>query len=88
MFSRIRIVYDTRFNTLILPKEAVVSEDVNQSVFLVRDSIAYKQTVHTGYINGQNIEILDGVSQGDFVVTIGQNSLRDSTRVEIIPSRK
>lgn len=87
MFCRIRVVYDTRQNTLTLPKEAVVSEDINQSVFLVRDSIAYKQPVRTGYVNGNVIEILDGVSEGDFVITIGQNSLRDSTRVEVIPAQ-
>lgn len=86
MFSRIRIVYDTKYNTPILPKEAVITEDVNQSVFIIRDSIAYKQPVKTGYVNGKNIEILEGVTTGDFVVTIGQNSLRDSTLVEIIPA--
>ncbi|MEX0646809.1 MAG: efflux RND transporter periplasmic adaptor subunit [Balneolaceae bacterium] len=84
MFSRIRVVYDTRYNTLILPKEAVITEDINQSVFLLRENIAFKQPVKTGYVNGQNIEILEGINEGDLVVTIGQNSLRDSSLVEVI----
>lgn len=84
MFSRIRLVYDTRHNVLLLPKEAVITEDVNQSVFVVRDSIAYKQAIQTGYANGRNVEVLEGMNEGDLVVTIGQSSLRDSSVVEMI----
>lgn len=86
MFSRVRIVYDTRQNTRMIPRSAVISEDLFQSVYVIRDSLAFKKNIQTGYNNGQNIEVIDGLEDGEIVVTIGQGSLQDSTKVNIINS--
>jgi hypothetical protein len=40
--------------------------------------------VKIGYINTTHLEITDGLRVGDTVVTIGQASLKDSARVEVI----
>lgn len=85
MFGRIKIVYDTRRNARMIPKAAVISEDNRESVFVVRDSLAFKKVIRTGYANGVNIEVLEGLDDGEFVVTIGQGSLQDSSRVNVVP---
>jgi membrane fusion protein, multidrug efflux system len=87
MFTRVRIVYDTRQNTRMIPRSAVLTEDLNQSVFVIRDSLAFKTNIKTGYNNGQNVEVIDGLNDGEIVVTIGQGSLQDSTKVNIINSQ-
>ncbi|NBC26953.1 MAG: efflux RND transporter periplasmic adaptor subunit [Bacteroidetes bacterium] len=84
MFSRVRIVYDTRQNTRMIPKASVISEDLNQSVYVIRDSLAFKKQIRTGYTNGQNIEVIEGLTDGEMVVTIGQSSLQDSSKVSVI----
>lgn len=84
MFSRVRIVYDTRQNTRMIPRSAVITEDLNQSVFVIKDSLAFKQSIQTGYNNGLNVEVIEGLEDGEIVVTIGQGSLQDSTKVNII----
>lgn len=84
MFGRIKIVYDTRQNTRMIPKAAVISEDNSESVYVVRDSLAFKKVIRTGYANGVNIEVLEGLDDGEFVVTIGQGSLQDSSKVNIV----
>lgn len=84
MFGRVRIIYDTRQDALMVPKNSVLSEDGVTSVYVVNNSLAYRKTVRTGYANGDNIEILEGLSPADTVVTTGQNSLQDSSLVEII----
>lgn len=84
MFGRVRIVYDTHDHALMIPKEAVMSEDGNSSVYVVNDKLVFRRTVQTGYVNGAAIEILDGLEEGDSVVTIGQSSLQDSALVEIV----
>lgn len=86
MFSRVRIVYDTRQNTRMIPKASVMSEDMNQSVYVIRDSLAFKKQIQTGYTNGTNIEVIEGLSDGEMVVTIGQSSLQDSSKVSVINS--
>lgn len=84
MFGRVRIVYDTRANTLMVPKNAVLNEDGVNSIFVINNSLAHRKTIRTGYENGENIEVLEGISPADTVVTIGQNSLQDSSLVDII----
>lgn len=84
MFGRVKIVYDTRENTKMIPKAAIISEDETQSVFVIKDSLAFRKTIRTGYINGTSIEVIDGLEDGEMVVTTGQGSLTDSTKVNIV----
>ena len=84
MFGRINIVYDTRRDVLLVPKEAVVVEDDNANIFLVSDSLALRTPVTTGYSDDRFIQIVSGASAGDLVITTGQNNLRDSSVVEVI----
>lgn len=86
MFSRVKIVYDTRENSRLIPRSAIISEDLNQSVFVVQDSLVFKRSIKTGYTNGQSVEVIDGLEDNEVVVTIGQGSLQDSTKVNIINS--
>lgn len=84
MFARVKVVYDTHRETLLIPKHAVISEDGSQLVFTVQDSIAVKTVVQTGYSDENYYEVLDGLRAEDRVVIVGQNGLKDSSRVEII----
>ena len=84
MFTRIRIVHDTHAETLLVPKEAVLAEDDESTVFVIRDSMVFRQTVETGYEDESFVEILAGLEEGAQVITTGQSSLKDSSRVEVI----
>lgn len=84
MFGRVRIVYDTRDNALMIPKEAVMNEDGSSSVYVINDKLVFRRTIQTGYVNGANIEVTNGLQDGDSVVTIGQNSLQDSALVQVV----
>ena len=84
MFGRVRIVYDTRQNALTIPKNAVMSEDGMNSVYVIKNNLAYKKDIRTGYANGNNIEVIEGLAPSDTVVTIGQSSLQDSAMVDIV----
>ena len=84
MFARVNIIHDVHSNAVLVSKDAVITEDREASVFVVRDSTAYRQIVETGYVNSSHIEILDGLTEGDTVVTTGKGSLKDSTKVELV----
>ena len=86
MFGRVNIVHDVHTNTLLVPKGAVIAEDAESAVFVVQDSVAYRKLVKTGYVNGANIEVLEGLKAGEKIVTTGQGSLKDSSKVEIVKS--
>jgi membrane fusion protein (multidrug efflux system) len=84
MFARVNIVHDVHLNAMLVPKDAIIAEDRESCVFVVRDSTAYRRTVETGFVNSSHIEVLSGVSDGDTVVTIGKGGLKDSTKVEMV----
>ena len=84
MLSVVSVTYDVHDEVVLIPKQAVVVEDNASTVFVVRDSVAYKQEVQTGYNDDQAIEIVSGLESGAVVVTTGQTTLKDSSKVLVI----
>lgn len=84
MFGRVNIIHDTRENTLLVPVEAVLAEDARTSVFVLDGEQVKRRDVQVGYRNNGSVEILDGVTAGEYVVVTGQSSLRDESKVAVI----
>ncbi len=84
MFARVKIEHDRHEDTMLIPKSALLAEDEERAVFVVKDSLVFKHSVKTGYTNSERVEILSGIKTGDSIVTIGVGSLKDSTKVEVI----
>ncbi|UCE07987.1 MAG: efflux RND transporter periplasmic adaptor subunit [bacterium] len=87
MFARLNIIYDVRKNTMLVPKDAIMAEDKESAVYVVKDSLALRQVVETGYVNTTHIEILSGLAPKDTVVTTGKGSLKDSSKVELVATK-
>ncbi len=84
MFARVRIVHDTHDNVLLVPKDAVLSEDSETWVFLVKDGAVTKNEVQIGYVNTTHMEVLTGLNLGDTVVTTGLGSLKDGAKIKVV----
>ena len=84
MFSRVGIIYDRHENTVLIPKQALVTQDNEFFVYTATDGKANKIVVQTGFSDAQNIEILDGIEIDDLVITMGQRNLKDQADIEII----
>jgi RND family efflux transporter MFP subunit len=67
--------------TLVIPESAMTSRDGKNIVFMVRDNIAYKVEVLIGKNIGGNIEILQGLENGDRVIRNLTNQISDGTNV-------
>lgn len=84
MFGRIEIVYDERKNALTMPRVALLDDEGEPAVFVVRDKKAVRTPVQLGYINGEVAEVRSGLKEGDDVVTAGKVAIRDGSEVEVI----
>jgi membrane fusion protein (multidrug efflux system) len=84
MFGRIRIDYDTRSNALVVPRVALLDDEGEPAVFVVRGGKAARVPVQLGYADGAWAEIRSGVSAGEQVVVAGKTALRDGTKVQLI----
>lgn len=90
LFGRVQVVHDSRMNVPLVPQSALMSEDGEVAVFVARKQddgdgyTAERRTVKTGYTGAGGVEILQGVQEGEAVVTAGKNSLRDGAVIRII----
>ena len=88
LFVNAYIITMTNDNALILNKDAIVYDGNKRFVFVVKDSLAYKIPVEIGFEDASRVEIIEGVSDSDNVIIVGQNGLRDKTKVKVVKRRK
>jgi membrane fusion protein (multidrug efflux system) len=84
MFGRIGVVHDVHTNALQVPRSAVVEDEGRTSVFVVENDVAVRKAVTLGYGNRGLVEITNGLEDGESVVTVGQTSLKQDSKVTVI----
>ncbi|MEQ8207656.1 MAG: efflux RND transporter periplasmic adaptor subunit [Woeseia sp.] len=84
MFARIGIVSDVHADALQVPRSAIVDDGGETSVFVVDGETVSRRTIRTGFVANGNIEIVEGLNDGEQIIVVGQTGLRDGSRVELI----
>ena len=84
MFITAHIVTATHETAVLVPKKAIVYDDGFPHVFIVNDSTATRVRLKVGFEDTDNLEILDGTKQGDRIIVVGQNGLKDQAKVRVI----
>lgn len=81
-----RITFDlaTSNNVLLIPASAVLGGEGAEAVFVVENNTAVRRTVSTGLTSQGRIEVLSGLTEGDNVVVLGHNTLRDGMTVRAV----
>jgi membrane fusion protein, multidrug efflux system len=79
LFARTRIVFSKRENALLVPEEALVPQGGKQYIYKVVDAanskVANRIEAHVGLRLPGKVEVLEGLTAGDLVVTAGQARL-------------
>lgn len=84
MFGRIRIDYDHRADAMTIPRQALLDDEGEPAVYVVRDGKAIRTAIETGYADGAFVEVRKGLELGDAVITAGKAALRDGSDVQVI----
>ncbi len=84
MFGRINIVYDMHKDAMQIPRSAIVEEAGQSAIYVVEDNLAERRIIRTGYADGGQVEVLDGLGETEVFVIVGQTSLKDGSKVSII----
>ena len=82
MYATARLTLATSPGALVVPVSSVVRMLDRRLVFVVRDGVARAVDVKTGIRDGADIEILEGLAEGDEYVAMGQNKLTDGAPIE------
>ncbi|WP_430538814.1 efflux RND transporter periplasmic adaptor subunit [Lysobacter capsici] len=88
MFGRLRIDYDNRADALVVPRAALLDDEGDPAVFVVRGKKVARVAVKLGYLDGAWAEVRDGIKLGDQVVVAGKTALREGTEVLPINAAK
>lgn len=68
---------------IIVPASAVVQNNGQNYVFVIKDKVASKRTVEIGLTSNKEIQILKGLDAGEQVATTNLNSLFDKMPVNV-----
>lgn len=77
------VVLDERIGVLTIPRDAVTGSVLNPSVFVVENGVGRARNVSLGLGTEREVEVTQGLSEGEAVVVRGQNRLTDGARVKV-----
>ncbi len=84
-FVEVKIKAQQRTNALLIPREAVLKTQNNSRyVFVAENGSARKQTVKIGLTWGDEVEVIDGITDSTSVIVDGHRSLREGDTVSIV----
>ncbi|MFZ1246921.1 MAG: efflux RND transporter periplasmic adaptor subunit, partial [Azonexus sp.] len=83
MFVRVRLQFGERKGVLMVPEQAIVPGG-QPAVFKVVDGKAALTKVSLGVRRAAQVEVVEGLAEGDLVVTAGQLKLREGASVKTV----
>ena len=84
MFGRISIVYDRHANAMQIPRSAIIEEAGQSAVYVITNNVAERRVIRTGYAEGGQIEVLEGLDETEAFVIVGQTNLKNGSKVSVI----
>ena len=89
MFAKVDITAPPHKNILAIPEGALVMREDQKTVFVVTaDHKVQQRVLKLGYIGDGWAEVLEGLTQGEKIVTSGQNKLKDGSSISFASSQE
>jgi len=84
MFGKVEIPGMVHKNALVVPEGALAMREDQKTVFvLLEENKVQQRVLKLGYIGDGWAEVLDGLKEGEQIVTSGQNKLKDGSTVKV-----
>lgn len=83
MFMRLDLALDDR-EAVVIPEEALSVEGGEAMVYVIADDTAQRRAIRSGLRRDGIVEVVEGISAGETVVSRGIQSLRDGASVTIV----
>ncbi|KUO52052.1 MAG: hypothetical protein APF76_02625 [Desulfitibacter sp. BRH_c19] len=73
MFAEVGFATRTRNDVIKVPMVSVVDQGSRQAIFVVKNEMATSQKIELGLNDGEYVEVLSGIEEGDKIIVKGQN---------------
>ena len=83
MFVKTDIIIEDHPDAVIIPKSALQTREGLPVTFVVEGVSAHLREVVTGIETKEEIEILEGLAEGERLVVKGHETLRDKSKVRV-----
>ena len=83
MYARVQFVVLQRADALTVPRNALVDLEGTRGVFVADGKTARFKPIKSGIVDGDAVEIIDGLPDGATVITLGSASLRDGDPIVV-----
>lgn len=84
MFAEVSFVKEKGYNAIVVPRDAVINKNNENFVFVAENGVAVKRPVVMGIDDGQTVQVLKGVEEGELVIVKGQTYLEEGNEVNIV----
>ncbi|MCF6403663.1 efflux RND transporter periplasmic adaptor subunit [Chitinophaga filiformis] len=88
MSGVMNVLNDQSGERVIIPYKSVIEQMGEFFVFVAKDTVAEQRKIHLGPRMRDRIVVMDGVQQGELVVTEGLNRLRDGGKIDTTTVKK
>jgi len=86
LFVKGQILTGKRTGVIKIPRIALLTWEVaatKAEIFVVNENVAYRRTVRTGNISGDQVEVISGLASGQQVITRGGFNVKDGDKVNV-----
>ena len=83
MYARVQFVVLQRADALTVPRNAIVDLEGTRGVFVADGKTARFKPIKSGIVDGDAVEIIEGVPNDATVITLGSASLRDGDPIVV-----
>ena len=79
----VKVIYDQKLQ-LGVPESAITSQGNTAFVYVVENQKALKKNIEIGRRNFGKVSVLNGINEGDIVISEGISKVRDQSKVKVI----
>jgi HlyD family secretion protein len=79
----LEIVVSKHESALVLPAHAIINQDAEEYIFVVKEGKLERRNIETGLVNGKWKEITNGMKKGETVVLAPSDDLYDGMEVTV-----
>lgn len=84
MFAEVHLSKEQGEDAIVLERDAVISKNGEEYVFVVEDGKAVKKNVTLGIDSGTQVQVLTGLTEGEQVIVSGQTYVEDQEDVRVV----
>jgi membrane fusion protein (multidrug efflux system) len=83
-FARVMLNAGTAKDAVVIPEGAIESDSGEEFVMRIEEGVAIRTVIDTGFRDGLEVEVTNGLKPGDQIVVQGQFQLQDGQEVTVI----